>query len=380
MNHQEIKDLLPLYALGGLDDESAAAVERHLPEPCDECAAELRKWYEVVGLLPLGVTPAGSGAVVKRRLMARVRQELGATVVPLQPPPRWRPAWMAWPLAAAAVVLLVIGGLRYQKAVKSTAEQSARVQMVEALLAQEQETRASREAEMQRLTARLEEQQAAAAQKAQTIAQLEASLAEQRRLVALREQELARVQSASAQSKAASEREIAGLKAELARQRDAVASGEQELRALRATLEQQRALVEANTREVEQLRAALARQRGVIEVLTTPGLRVGYLQQAKPGVTSQGHVLWNERKATWLVYAFGLPQPPAGKEYQVWLITEKVGPVSAGLFTPDQTGTGLVVATPSAELLGAVTAAAVTLEPAGGLAKPSGEMYLRGSL
>src|SRR5439155_8495281 len=113
------------------------------------------------------------------------------TVVPLQPLQRRLPVWVAWPLAAAAVVLLGIGGLRYQKAIKGTAEQSARIQTVEALLAQEQGTRASREAEIQRLTARLEEQQAAAAQKAQTIAQLEASLAEQRRLVALREQELA---------------------------------------------------------------------------------------------------------------------------------------------------------------------------------------------
>jgi hypothetical protein len=179
---------------------------------------------------------------------------------------------------------------------------------------------------------------------------------------------------------AAYEREIAELRAELTRQRDAVASGERELQELRVTLERQRAVVAASTRETEQLRDALARQRGVIEILTSPDLQLDYLQRAKLGVATQGYVLWNERKKAWLFYAFGMPQPPPGKEYQVWFMTEREGPVSAGLFTPDQSGTGLVLAASPSKLFGKVTAAAVTLEPAGGLPKPSGEMYLRGSL
>jgi hypothetical protein len=382
MNHQEIKDLLPLYALGGLDDEAVAAIERHLAAPCHSCAAELREWREVTGLIPLGFMPTEPNAAVKERLMARVRGDLGARILPLRPR-RWRPTWALLPLAAAAAVLLTIGGLRYRDAVRSTAEQAARIETLTALLAQEQEKLARRETEVQHLHAQLTEQQTAAAQRAQEVAQLEAALTAQRQLVALREQELARVQSASGQAKVAAatyEREIAELKADLARQREAVASGERDLRELRATLERQRLVVEASTREAEQLRQALTRQRGVIEVLTTPGLQVGYLRRAKRGVETQGHVLWNERKKAWLFYAFGLPQPPEGKEYQVWFMTEKEGPVSAGLFVPDQTGTGSVLATPPPRLFGKITAAAVTLEPAGGLPKPSGEMYLRGSL
>ncbi|MBI3302934.1 MAG: anti-sigma factor [Deltaproteobacteria bacterium] len=380
MNHGELIDLLPLYALGGLDTESVAEVERHLVEPCESCTAGLREWQEVMGLIPLGLAPVGPSAVVKERLMARVRQDLGAKVIPLRPW-RKRAAWMALPLAAA--VLVVIGGLRYQEAVKIAAEQAARAEMVGVLLAQEQEKLASRESEIQQITARLEEQQAAAAEKAQAVAQLEAALAEQRRLVSLREQELARAQSAGTQGRittAAYEREIAELKADLARQRNAATSSEQELRELRVTLEQQCLLTEASARETEQLRDALARQRGVVEVLAAPGLRVASLGWAKRGVDSRGHVVWNEEKKTWLFYAFGMPQPPPGKEYQVWFMTEQEGPVSAGLFTPDQTGTGVVLAAPPSKLFGKVTAAAVTLEPAGGLPKPSGEMYLRGSL
>ena len=90
--------------------------------------------------------------------------------------------------------------------------------------------------------------------------------------------------------------------------------------------------------------------------------------------------MWNEAKKTWLFYSFGLPKPPAGKEYQIWFMTEKEGPVSAGLFQPDQTGAGVVVAKSVDQRFGKVTAVAITAEPIGGLLKPSGAMYLRGAL
>ena len=211
----------------------------------------------------------------------------------------------------------------------------------------------------------------------------QAELAEQRQLVSLREQELARIRGAGSSQQvqmAAYEQEIATLKADLSRQRDLVAANERELREVRAALDQQKMVVETSVRETEQLREAVARQRGVIEVLTAPGLRIGYLRQAKSGVSTQGHVLWNEGRKAWVFYAFGMPPPPLGKEYQVWFMTEREGPVSAGLFTPDQSGTGVVLAKPPSKLLGDIQAAAVTLEPSGGLPKPSGEMYLRGSL
>ncbi len=389
MTHEELKEQLPLYATGGLDAETADAVERHLAEPCDSCAAEVQEWQEVVGLISLGVTPAGPSDVVKDRLMARIRQDLGAKVVPLRPR-RWRAAWIAVPLAAAATILLAVGYQRYQAIVQFAFGQSTQIAVVTKQLAQEQEKLAAREAEMQQLAMRLSEQQTAAEEKARQVAQLEAAsaqqqaeLAEQRKLVSLREQELARVRDAGGHQQTQSSsyvQEISTLQADLTKQRDRVAASENELKELRLALDQQRALVEANAQEMTQLRSAVARQRGVIEVLTAPGLRVGYLRQAKSGVSTQGHVLWNDQKKAWLFYAFGMPSPPPGKEYQVWFMTELEGPVSAGVFMPDQNGTGVVVAEPPSKMFGKIVATAVTLEPAGGLPKPSGEMYLRGSL
>lgn len=384
MNHQEIQEVLPFYVLGGLDNESTAAVQDHLAAPCEVCVAELREWQEVTGLIPLGFVPDGPSPVVKERLMARVRQDLGARgrVVPFRPRGGWLP-WITLPVAAAAALLLVIGGLRYQEAIRNVAEQTARAETVTALLTQEREKLTSREAEIEQLNAQLRKQYAVAAGHAQALAQLETVLAEQQKLVAQHEQALARAQQVGRRGQvavAAYEREIADLQAKIARQREAFASKEREVQELRAVVEQQRGVAEASAREATQLREALSRQRQAIEVLSTPELQLGQLRQAKRGVPTQGHVIWNERKKTWLFYAFGLPQPPEGKEYQVWFMTEREGPVSAGLFVPDQTGTGSVLATSPAKLSGKITAAAVTLEPAGGLPKPSGEMYLRGSL
>ena len=89
MTHQELKDLLPLYVVGGLDAESIAEVEYHLDTDCDSCPDELREWREVAGLIPLGTTLDGPNAGVKERLLQRVRQENVAKVIPLRLR-RWR--------------------------------------------------------------------------------------------------------------------------------------------------------------------------------------------------------------------------------------------------------------------------------------------------
>ena len=402
MTHNELQDLLPLYVLGGLEPEAAAELEHHLAETCDACSAEVRAWQEVLGLIPFGLTPTGPSPAVKERLMARVRRD--AKVVALKSRRRSiRSMWTSVPLAIAAAVLLVIGWGQYQDMIRLADEQQTRVQTIEALLAQEQGKLADRESEIQRLTARLAEHSGTTEETGEMIAQLETALAEQRQLavqqaqeIEQREQRLAQLQREQSAEKeaqsaraeelgserrlvAALETQVSDLKAALTNERARVASTEQELQQLQARFEQQRVLVASNAHEVEQLRDALTRQKGVIEVLSTPGLQVGKLGWAKRGVDSQGHVLWNDAKKTWLFYSFGMPEPPPDKEYQVWFMTEEEGPVSAGLFRPDQDGAGLVVAKSLPQRFGNVTAAAVTLEPAGGLPKPSGEMYLRGA-
>ncbi|MBM4259177.1 MAG: hypothetical protein FJ147_25170 [Deltaproteobacteria bacterium] len=416
MTHQALKDLLPLYAVGGLDAESVAEVSAHLNTGCDSCPGELREWQDVVGLLPLGVVPESPSSAVKERLLQRIKAESNrAHVIPLRPRRRWG-TWVGIPLAAAAAGLVVMVGeqYRYRELAKRTVEQTQQIaqltgqvaeqrtqaETVATLLAQEQEKLASRESEIQRPNASLAEQQSASSGKTQHVVALETALVEQKRQVAVREQELSRVnaQVAAVTHELAQERkanqdrvefaaattatqqEVQRLTRELTQAREQVTAREHEVRDMRERMEQQRTVTTVSTRELDQLREAVARQRGVIEVLTSPGVKIEYLRHAMPGLGAEGHVLWNEQKKAWVFYTFGMPQPEAGKEYQVWFMTEREGPVSAGVFMPDASGTGQVLASPPSKLFGKINAVAVTLEPKGGLPKPSGAMYLRGSL
>jgi anti-sigma-K factor RskA len=91
---------------------------------------------------------------------------------------------------------------------------------------------------------------------------------------------------------------------------------------------------------------------------------------------ARGRALWS--RARGMVFtAAALPPLPAGRVYQVWVVTQP-GPVSAGLLTPDLAGGGLTFFETPPDIP-PPTAVAVTIEPAGGLPAPTGAFYLVGS-
>ena len=74
--------------------------------------------------------------------------------------------------------------------------------------------------------------------------------------------------------------------------------------------------------------------------------------------------------------AVGLPPLPPGRVYQLWLIPDAT-PVSAALLRVDADGRALAAVTPPAGVTESVPAA-LTQESAGGVASPSGNVYLLG--
>ena len=75
--------------------------------------------------------------------------------------------------------------------------------------------------------------------------------------------------------------------------------------------------------------------------------------------------------------ATDLPPLPPGRVYQVWVVTAEA-PVSAGLLAREPAGRATAVfRTPSD--IGTPVAAAVTLEPEGGVPAPTGDRYLIGT-
>lgn len=127
--------------------------------------------------------------------------------------------------------------------------------------------------------------------------------------------------------------------------------------------------------EVLTLRSQVARQQQLLTLLRTPETQIVALGGLKPSPTATGRIWWH-REAGGFFVAQGLPVAPPSKTYQLWVIAGGK-PVSAGIFDVDAKGSGILHVQPlpgveKAEVF------AVTLEPAGGLPAPSGEMYLAG--
>ncbi len=77
LTHQEIQELLGVYALDAVDAETAAAVERHLAE-CVRCTVEVGQHHEVAGLL------ANSGGESPAELWVGIARQLDGSR-----PPSW---------------------------------------------------------------------------------------------------------------------------------------------------------------------------------------------------------------------------------------------------------------------------------------------------
>jgi anti-sigma-K factor RskA len=172
----------------------------------------------------------------------------------------------------------------------------------------------------------------------------------------------------------------------------AIYAGQMNDRLRRANEENQRRLAAMGSR-VEGLRAELIRARNEVgtlqrvlgnrlrldNVLRAPDLRLTRLEPLAPAPGASAIVAFSTVNKAAVFQAAGLPAAPAGKTYELWWITKEHGPIPAGLF---QVRNGNPVIAPvSLPPAGEhVLLSAVTLEPVGGVSKPTGAMYLKGAL
>jgi anti-sigma-K factor RskA len=167
-------------------------------------------------------------------------------------------------------------------------------------------------------------------------------------------------------------------RADAERQRDTITALRAELQATAGDLARVRTLLADREADAGELRAALAAAETSLGVLRRPGLHLVRLQQTPDAAPAEAHLLVSAGTGEALFYAFDLPAVSADQAYELWWITEKEGPVNAGVFRPDPNGLGRVRGAVPPPGAGAVQAAAVTIEPAGGVAKPTGPMVLFG--
>lgn len=96
MTHAEMNELYELYALGVLEPELAAEIERHLDEQCGYCREHLGDAAQLAAALAETAEPVSPPARLRERVLASVR--------PSKPARNWTFAVIA--LAAACIALI----------------------------------------------------------------------------------------------------------------------------------------------------------------------------------------------------------------------------------------------------------------------------------
>ena len=138
-------------------------------------------------------------------------------------------------------------------------------------------------------------------------------------------------------------------------------------------------------KELKELKSQLAavqrdsaQKNELIELLSAPEVRSIQLAGLAAAPQATGKLFWNPATHRGLLVTFGLPKPTQDKVYELWGIAGDE-PVPAGVFLVDEGGETRFAVSQLAKgrTFGKF---AVTLEPAGGVTKPSGPMVLLGSL
>ena len=154
-----------------------------------------------------------------------------------------------------------------------------------------------------------------------------------------------------------------------------VAELDRQIQGLRADLEAAARLTERAELEVQAAAAAATEREAVLAIVTGPNVQQLDLAGQPLAPRASARALWNDA-ADMVFLATGLPALPAGDIYQLWFVLPDA-PVSAALVEPDAGGSAtLILQVPGTVVLPATMA--ITIEPAGGVSSPTGDLYLLG--
>jgi len=152
----------------------------------------------------------------------------------------------------------------------------------------------------------------------------------------------------------------------------------QRIRDLEGRLRDASAQLAASQGNLQIATAALTRANQFAAVLQAPDVRQIPLAGQKAAPTAAGRAFWSPSRG--LVFtASNLPPVSPGRQYQLWVIPPGGStPISAGLLDLESGGIATVLVDP--KTAASVGTVAVTVEPAGGVPQPTGDMVLAGTL
>jgi anti-sigma-K factor RskA len=116
MNHDELRDLVPIYALGALRGDEELEVRSHL-EACQPCRLLLESHMQAAAALALAAQPVTPPADLRNRLMTAVAASTRAPSLPPAIPLRSlrSETWQRVSALVAVAALLALGAFSYRQ-------------------------------------------------------------------------------------------------------------------------------------------------------------------------------------------------------------------------------------------------------------------------
>lgn len=128
--------------------------------------------------------------------------------------------------------------------------------------------------------------------------------------------------------------------------------------------------------EVKHLRGIATEHERLVSMLSLPNVQIVMLSGTEHATRASARLLWDKEQKAWTVITHDLAPPPPGKAYQLWFLTDG-RPMPSHTFQTDIRGTG-IIQTKLPSVPDRIAGAAVSLEPEGGVAQPTGNIVLVG--
>ena len=399
MNHEQLEENLSLYALGALDPDSVREMEQHLAAGCSACSILLQQYKAAVTMLPYALPLQTPPPTLKSRIMTALSGPVASTTsVRVDMPASPVPIPTAPPdLVPPRSFSRIPQDLPERPAPQPLPRRSESLTWQEQLRAASPALADALDALLKRLLRRNEfltwREQLKAASPALATA-LGALLlgvggyaVHQYNTFEAERTATARDRAEAAKSKL----EIADLKSQLEDKQAALTKATDELKRTVEALGTTREQLARHQEQITTLQAQLKTGRGskgrkgaevllaggedLLRILSSPTAKMADLHGTDAAKDAYALVFVEPETRRGFFYANNLPSLPAGKTYQLWVITDK--PISAGMFTLDHGHKGRLLMR-DLPVVRRIKKFAVSLEPEGGLPQPTGSIYLAG--
>lgn len=136
-------------------------------------------------------------------------------------------------------------------------------------------------------------------------------------------------------------------------------------------------LLASKDAQISEMQKVLENQKTEINWLRDPGVQLALLTGIVNGNETKAKMIWHPVEHKGIFYVQSLPQLVSEKSYQLWVIGAQ-GPVSAGVFEPDKQGSAVLTVERIEGPVDGQPLFAVTIEPYGGVPKPTGTPIMTG--